>query len=85
MNDQLPLMSVVVEPRTIFVIVFLISTDELGSAVPLIVGVVSFVDEPLVGDVINGTAGAMVSMVTFAGFDEALTFPKLSVAVAVIG
>ena len=53
----------------------------LASAVPLIVGVVSFVEVSVV--VITGCAGAVVSTVILTAPDDPDTLPATSVAVTV--
>ncbi|EAU68165.1 Pea-VEAacid family [Stigmatella aurantiaca DW4/3-1] len=53
-----------------------------GSAVPLYVGVLSLVVEPLAGVTTTGAAGATVSTVKLFVLDEGLVLPAASVAVA---
>jgi hypothetical protein len=80
-NVQSPEPSAVVVPATVPSIVTV--TVEFGSAVPVIAGVGSFVDEPAAGAVITGAAGAAVSTVNVSGADAGDTLPTPSVAVAV--
>ena len=60
-----------------------ISTVELGSAVPAIIGVLSFVEVPSVGEVMTGLAGAAVSTVIETVSDDGDVLPVESVDVAV--
>ena len=60
-----------------------ISTVELDSAVPAIMGVLSFVVESSVGDVMTGFAGAAVSIVKETASEEGDVLLAESVAVAV--
>ena len=60
------------------------STVLFASAVPDKVGAAVFTAVPVVGDVISGAAGSMVSTVTVtAGVDATPVLPAASVAVAV--
>ena len=59
-------------------------TVDKASAVPVNVGVVSVVLDPLAGVDITGEAGAIVSTVTLTACDAGDAFPELSVAFAVI-
>jgi hypothetical protein len=54
-----------------------------ASEVPVMVGVLSFVRLPVVGEVITGAVGMAVSMVSVIAVDGALWFSAASVAVAV--
>ncbi len=56
---QLPLPSAVAEPSSTASAKTV--TVELASAVPVIVGVVSAVEDPLAGSVITGALGAIIS------------------------
>ena len=81
---KLPPASVIVVPREVEP--SNTSTVEFGSAVPEIDGVGLVVEELLVGTVIIGAAGGMVStIILIAGVEAGLVFPAASVAVAVIG
>ena len=53
-----------------------------ASAVPVYVGVLSLVTEPLAGVSTTGAAGGVVSTVNVLVFDCALVLPTASVAVA---
>lgn len=71
MNDQFPFWSAIVVP--IGAPPSRIVTVEFGSAVPEIVGVLSFVAELFVGEVITGALGAVESITTLTTFDKLLT------------
>ena len=60
------------------------STVPFASAVPVNVGVLSFVVEPVVGEVIEGASGAAVSTVSATAVDALLVLFAESVAFAVI-
>ena len=49
-----------------------------------ILGLLLFVTVPSAGPIITGADGAVLSIVIFILFDAGLTFPAVSVAVAVI-
>src|SRR5580765_6432090 len=81
-TDQVPPAPTVVVPM-VAPVPSLTVTVAPGSPVPLMVGVVSLVDEPSTGAVITGAAGAVVSTVKLTGADGGETFPAGSVWVAV--
>jgi hypothetical protein len=60
------------------------STVAFASELPEIDGVVSLVRAPVVGDVIDGAAGATVSIVSEIAVEAELSLPAPSLAFAVI-
>jgi hypothetical protein len=81
-NDQLPEPFAEVVPRELTP--SNTSTDELASAVPVIVGVLSLVVDPFVGADMLGAAGADVSTVSETALDATPVLLPASVALAVI-